>query len=96
MAQAVSRRPIIAEAHIRSQANLCGICGGQSDTEIGFSASTSVVPCQYHSTSTPYLCAFTCCSYQKDERAKPGNLPKSNLFSDIGGGALDRKELSHP
>jgi hypothetical protein len=50
MAQAVSRRPLIAEAQIRARVNPCGICGGQSGTGTGFSQSSSVFPCQYHST----------------------------------------------
>jgi len=36
----------------------------------GFSPSTSVFPCQCHSTSAPYSC------YQKDKRAKHVNLQK--------------------
>jgi hypothetical protein len=48
--QVVSRRPLIAEVGVRSRVNPCGICGGQSGTETGFSPSTSVFPCQYHST----------------------------------------------
>ena len=32
----------------------CGICGGQNGTKIVFSPSTSVFPCQYHSTIAPY------------------------------------------
>jgi hypothetical protein len=50
MAQAVSRRPLTAEARVRARVNPCGICGGQSGTGIGFSPSSSVFPCQYHST----------------------------------------------
>jgi hypothetical protein len=53
MAEAVSRRPLTAEARVRSLVGSCGICGGQSGTRTGFSASTSVSPCQFHSTSAP-------------------------------------------
>jgi hypothetical protein len=37
MAQAVSRRPLTAEARVWSRVNPCGICGGQSGTRKGFS-----------------------------------------------------------
>jgi hypothetical protein len=37
MAQAVSRRPFTAEAQDRSRVGPCGICGGQSGIETGFS-----------------------------------------------------------
>jgi hypothetical protein len=53
MAQAVSRRPLTAEARVRSRGSLCGTCGGQSGTGTGFSPSTSVFPCQFHSTGAP-------------------------------------------
>jgi hypothetical protein len=50
MAQVVSRRPLTAEAWVRARVNLCWICCGQSGTGTGFSPSSSVSPCQYHST----------------------------------------------
>jgi hypothetical protein len=53
MAQAASRRPLTAEARLRSRVSPCGICGGQSGTGAGFSPSTSVFPCQFHSTGAP-------------------------------------------
>jgi hypothetical protein len=50
MAQVVSRRPLTAETRVRPQVNPCGICGGQSDIGTALSPSSSVFPCQYHST----------------------------------------------
>ena len=51
---AVSHRPVTAESRVRSQVSLCKICGAQSVTVTDFSPSTSVFPCQYHSTNAPY------------------------------------------
>jgi hypothetical protein len=53
MAQAVSRRTLTTEARVRSRVSLCGIFGGQSGNGTGFSSSTLVFPCQFHSTGAP-------------------------------------------
>jgi hypothetical protein len=50
MAQAVNHRPLIAEAWVRARDNRYRMCGGQGGTGTGFSPSSSVFPCQYHST----------------------------------------------
>jgi hypothetical protein len=55
MVQAVSRRPLAAEARVRSRISPCGICSGQSGTETDFSPSTSVFTCQFNSTGDPLL-----------------------------------------
>jgi hypothetical protein len=54
MAQVVSRLPYIPEARVRAWVCPCGICGGQSDTVIVFSQSSSVFPSQYHFTVFPF------------------------------------------
>jgi hypothetical protein len=54
MAQAVSRRPLMAESRVRTRVNPCGIFGGQSGTGAGFSPSSSAFPCQYHSIVSLY------------------------------------------
>ena len=40
--------------------------------------------CQSQSTNALYSPPSTCCSYQKDEQTKPGNLPKSYGLSESG------------
>jgi len=69
VAQVASRRPVTAQTQVRSQANRCEICGGQSASGTGVTATTLVFPCHYHSTNTPLSSSSTRCSYQKDKRA---------------------------
>ena len=52
--QAVSRRPRMSEDRVRRWTRPFGIWEGHSGTATGFSSSTSVFPCQYHSTIAPY------------------------------------------
>jgi hypothetical protein len=47
---AVIRRPLAAEARVRSRFGQFEICGGQSVSGTGFSPSTSVFPYHFHST----------------------------------------------
>jgi hypothetical protein len=54
MAQAVSRRPFIAEAEAPSHKIPYWLYDGQNNIVTGYSPSTSVFPCQYHSTIAPY------------------------------------------
>jgi hypothetical protein len=54
MVQAVSCRSPTAEARVRARDRACLIFGGQSDTKISVSQSSSVLPCRYHSTVTPH------------------------------------------
>jgi hypothetical protein len=84
MPQAGSRWLLNAEAGSRSQASPCEVCGGQNDTGTGFSLQVlQFFPCQCYSINSPYSYQSTFGSYQKDKRARPGNLTKSYALSEI-------------
>jgi hypothetical protein len=50
MAQAVNHWTLTTEAWVHAQVSPCGIFGGQCGTGTGFSLSSLVFPCHYHST----------------------------------------------
>jgi hypothetical protein len=50
MAQVVRDWPLTTKAQVHAWLSPRGICGGQSGTRTGFSLSSSLLPCQYHST----------------------------------------------
>jgi hypothetical protein len=54
MAQAVSRRPLTAEARVPVRANPYVNSGRLSGTRPGFRLSSSVFSCQCHSTGAPH------------------------------------------
>jgi hypothetical protein len=91
----IARRPLTAEDRFRSQASPCEICGGQCGSGTDFSPKTSVFPCQLSFHHCSILSSSTCCSYQKDKRAKPGNLPESNALSEMGKYRIQNTGISH-
>ena len=70
MARAVSRRPLPAEAPMRSQVSPRRICAGHSGTVTLFFSQCLCFPCQYHSTNAPYSSSPTCSSYQTGKTGK--------------------------
>ena len=58
MAQAVSRRPLTAEARVRSRVGPCGICSGQSGTETVFSPVNFIPPVLYYTGKRKKLIIF--------------------------------------
>ena len=92
IAQAVGSWRLKAEVRVWSHVSPCGIYGGQYGNRTSFPASTSVFPCQYHSTDVPYSFLSTFSSYQQDKLAKPGNLKEQSSF--VYRGTLDRRVIS--
>jgi len=81
MAQAVRRRPLTAEAQVRSQVSPCDIGGGRSGTRTGFSFSTLCFPCQYHCTNAA---SHLHLHVALTRWTKPGELSERNALSKLG------------
>ena len=84
-AQAISRRPVTAEARLWFRVRPREICGGQNDNGTGFSPISNI------SARSPYLSSSTRCCYQMDKGRSLGTFHKSMLFENRW--ALVRKEL---
>jgi hypothetical protein len=54
IAQVVSGRSLTTEAQVHTHVSLHGIFCGQSGTRTGFSSTSLMFSCQYHSTRPPY------------------------------------------
>ena len=54
-----------------------------------FFSSTSVFLCHYNSVIVLYSSSSTRCSYRKDKRLRLGDVTKSNVLSEIGGGGVE-------
>jgi hypothetical protein len=78
-------------ARVRSQASACEIHGGHSGSVTSFFPSTSVFSCQWHSTNSPHSSSTTCFWYQKNKRAKSGNLPKNSSLPETGERWIENK-----
>ena len=84
MAQAVSLRPLTAEAQFRLQFRPCEIRGGQSGNGTRFCPSTSVFLRQYHSTNASCSSSSACCPYLKDKRDSWRTFRRQMLFRKSG------------
>lgn len=84
LVQAVSPRPVTAEAQVRLQFGPCEIRSGQSGNGTRFTPSTSVILRQYHSTNASCSSSSACCPYLKDKRDSWRTSRKQMLFRKSG------------
>ena len=83
---------LILLTQLRSQFSPCEICYGHSGTVTGFCPSTSVSPCQYHSTNAPHSIFVYMLLLPERQRGKAWEPPKNQCcFGNRG--ALERKVL---
>jgi hypothetical protein len=86
MAQAVSRRPLTAEARVRSRASPRGICGRQSGTGTGFPLSISFHRCSI-TRNNEKLIVFITELHSKPQGCGASVASAAGLFKKITTGA---------
>jgi len=91
VAQEASLLPLISERRVPTQVSPCETSGGQSDTGTCFSPSSSVSPCQHHSTNVPYSAS---CEMLLLPDGKTGDFLGTFEWSSIYRTALNREILA--
>jgi hypothetical protein len=77
-------------------ASPCGICGGQTGTRTGSSPSTSVFPCQYHSTIAPHSFIYhQCCTNLATDSILKQRLEKERMTARCGASWSTKTRLHH-
>jgi len=82
MAQAVNFR--LSPWRPEFDSSPCEICGGKSSTGTGFSPTTLVFPCQYHSPSSPRSSSCTCCYYSEGQTSEAWEPSPTHCSLDVG------------
>jgi hypothetical protein len=85
VAQAVSRRPLTAEARVRSRVVPCGICGGRSVTGTGFSPSSTGPPLKWKSRKILIIIIFFTGLHNKPEGCGASVASAVGSFSKTNG-----------
>lgn len=84
MAQGVNCRALSAKVRVRSQVNPCEVSVRHIGTGKGFFPRNSVSLCLCHYLSAQYTSSTTRPSYEQDNVANSGNLPKGMPFRKSG------------
>jgi hypothetical protein len=91
MAQAVSSQPLTVEVQVRAWVSPHGFCGGQSGTETGFSPSSLVFPCHYHSI----MALHTVIGWYHTGLSKHCDQVKTENVSESSSFSLDVRGVTH-
>jgi len=76
-------RPVTSGARIWSHVSSCEICGGQKRHRDRFVSQYFCFPLSVSFRQCCISSSSTCCSYRKDKRAKPEDLPKNKVLTKI-------------